>query len=193
MEIISCPNNYITQLDNLPKGVYELHCDNNPFKYNFAVSLYTLKKYLETINFPLAKIQLYVNPLPISIYINEKIGSKTVTTPLITEKIKNSLIQKNIKLIETDQAKYKIYFDFDTKESDQLVGNRISCSLNYTIKVYNASSEQPIIGLNSPSFKGFDSGSSYNAALDAYKKISVDIEKNIIMPLLKVLVNGNSK
>ena len=120
------------------EGILNIQLDSKIFQIPDTLNK-VLKKYLETINFPLAKIQLYVNPLPISIYINEKIGSKTVTTPLITEKIKNSLIQKNIKLIETDQAKYKIYFDFDTKESDQLVGNRISCSLNYTIKVYNAS------------------------------------------------------
>ena len=45
LQTLDCSNNKLTSLDNLPIGLQELNCSNNPFNYNFELTLENIRKY----------------------------------------------------------------------------------------------------------------------------------------------------
>ena len=55
----------------------------------------SLKKYVESIILPSSNIQLRVNPMRIALEISENIGSKNSSTQILSNKIRNTLLQNN--------------------------------------------------------------------------------------------------
>ena len=45
LQKLNCSYNKITQLDNLPQGLKELYCCDNPLQYDFEPTLENIKKY----------------------------------------------------------------------------------------------------------------------------------------------------
>ncbi len=150
----------------------------------------SLKKYVESIILPSSNIQLRVNPMRIALEISENIGSKNSSTQILTNKIRNTLLQNNFIIVTDSSFQYKIVINSDSRDTDQLVRNKICSILITSIKVFNKDEKEPIFGFFTSPIKGYDQNSSENAALEAYATALKAIDNSVFSPLFKTLLNG---
>ena len=150
----------------------------------------SLKKYVESIILPSSNIQLRVNPMRIALEISENIGSKNSSTQILSNKIRNTLLQNNFIIVTDSSFQYKIVINSDSRDTDQLVRNKICSILITSIKVFNNDEKEPIFGFFTSPIKGYDQNSSENAALEAYVIALKSIDSNVFSPLFKTLLNG---